>query len=257
MSRIATSGEIPAATLPCAGGGHIAYRRREGGGPELLFLGGFRSDMTGTKAAALDGFAAATERAYTRFDYRGHGASSGKFEDLTVGDWIADALAVLDQATQGPLILIGSSMGAWIAIHAALARPERVAGLLTIAAAPDFTEDLIWARLTETQRERMRKDGRLLRPSDYAAEPDVLTLRLVEEGRGHLVLRAPIPIACPVRLLHGTADADVPWQRSLALLERLESHDARLLLIKNGDHRLSEPSQIEAMLAAVAELAGR
>ena len=161
MSRIATSGEIPAATLPCAGGGHIAYRRREGGGPELLFLGGFRSNMTGTKAAALDGFAAATERAYTRFDYRGHGASSGKFEDLTVGDWIADALAVLDQATQGPLILIGSSMGAWIAIHAALARPERVAGLLTIAAAPDFTEDLIWARLTETHADLRPLLGRL------------------------------------------------------------------------------------------------
>ena len=129
--------------------------------------------------------------------------------------------------------------------------------LVGIAAAPDFTEDLIWARLTETQRERMRKDGRLLRPSDYAAEPDVLTLRLVEEGRGHLVLRAPIPIACPVRLPHGTADADVPWQRSLALLERLESRDARLLLIKNVDHRLSEPPQIEAMLAAVSELAAQ
>ena len=257
MSRLATSGECPVGTLPCAGGGHIAYRRREGREPGLLFLGGFRSDMTGTKATALDGFAAATERAYTRFDYRGHGASSGRFEALTIGEWIEDALGVLGQATHGPQILVGSSMGAWIAIRVALARAERVAGLVTLAAAPDFTEDLIWARLSDVQREAMRRDGRLLRPSPYAADPDVLTLRLVEEGRRHLVLRAPIPLFCPVRLLHGSADADVPWQSSLALLERLESRDARLLLIKDGDHRLSEPPQIEAMLAAVAELAAR
>jgi pimeloyl-ACP methyl ester carboxylesterase len=256
MSRLATSGEFPTATLPCARGGHIAYRRREGDGPDLLFFGGFRSDMTGTKASALDSFAAATERAYTRFDYRGHGSSSGRFEELTIGDWIEDGLAVLDQA-EGPLVLIGSSMGAWIAIRVALARPERVAGLVTIAAAPDFTEDLIWARLTEAQRQTMRKEGRLLRPSAYAEEPDVLTMRLIEEGRRHLVLRGPIALACPVRLLHGTADADVPWRSSLTLLERLESRDCRLLLIKDGDHRLSEPQQIEAMLAAVAELAAQ
>jgi pimeloyl-ACP methyl ester carboxylesterase len=257
MSRLATSGDVPIATLPCAGGGHIAYRRREGAEPGLLFLGGFRSDMSGTKAAALDGFAAATARAYTRFDYRGHGASSGRFEELTLGDWIADALGMLDHVAEGPQILTGSSMGAWVAICVALRRPERVAGLVTLAAAPDFTEELIWSRLDQRQRERMRKDGHLTRPSAYSAEPDILTLRLVEEGRRHLVLGGPIQIACPVRLLHGTADADVPWQMSLRLLERLESADARLTLIKDGDHRLSEPAQIEAMLAAVAELAAR
>jgi pimeloyl-ACP methyl ester carboxylesterase len=257
MSRLATSGDFPTATLPCDGGGHIAYRRRDGIEPGLMFLGGFRSDMSGTKASALDDFAAATGRAYTRFDYRGHGASSGLFAELTLGDWIADALAVLDQVAEGPQILIGSSMGAWVALRLALQRPERVAGLVTMAAAPDFTEELVWARLDEAQRARMRKEGRLERPSAYAPEPDVLTLRLIEEGRRHLVLGGPIPLACPVRLLHGSADGDVPWHYSLRLLERLASADARLTLIKGADHRLSEPAQIEAMLSAVAELAAR
>jgi pimeloyl-ACP methyl ester carboxylesterase len=257
MSRLATSGDFPIATLPCEGGGHIAYRRRDGIEPGLMFLGGFRSDMSGTKASALDDFAAATARAYTRFDYRGHGASSGRFEALTLGDWIEDALTVLDRVAEGPQILVGSSMGAWVAICVAVQRSERVAGLVTLAAAPDFTEELIWARLDERQRERMRKDGHLKRPSAYSAEPDILTLRLVEEGRRHLVLGGPIAIACPVRLLHGTADTDVPWQMSLRVLERLQSGDGRLTLIKDGDHRLSEPPQIEAMLAAVAELASR
>lgn len=257
MSRLATSGDFPIATLPCAGGGHIAYRRRDGAGPELLFLGGFRSDMGGTKARALDDFAAAAGRAVIRFDYRGHGDSSGRFEEMTIGEWVADGLAVLDAIAQGPLILIGSSMGAWIALRLALARPQRLAGLVTIAAAPDFTEDLIWARLDEDQRARMRKDGRLERPSKYAPNPDIVTLRLIEEGRRHLVLRGPIAIACPVRMLHGTQDEDVPWRCSLELLARIESGDARLTLIKGGDHRLSEPCQIEALLAAVAELAAR
>jgi pimeloyl-ACP methyl ester carboxylesterase len=257
MSRLATSGDVPIATLPCEGGGHIAYRRRDGLEPGLLFLGGFRSDMSGTKATALEDFAAATARACTRFDYRGHGASSGRFEELTFGDWVEDGLGVLDRVTEGPQILIGSSMGAWVALRLALRRAERVAGLVTLAAAPDFTEELIWARLDERQRERMRRQGRIERPSAYSAQPDILTMRLVEEGRRHLVLGGPIAIAAPVRLLHGTADADVPWQISLRLLERIESADARLVLIKGGDHRLSEPAQIEAMLAAVAELAAR
>src|SRR5688572_13585684 len=171
MSRLATSGEFPIATLPCEAGGHIAYRRRDGVEPGLFFLGGFRSDMNGTKASALDNFAAATGRAYTRFDYRGHGASSGRFEDLALGDWISDALAVLDHVAEGPQILIGSSMGAWVALRVALQPARRVAGLVTMAAAPDFTEELIWARLDEGQRARMRKEGRLERPSAYAPEP--------------------------------------------------------------------------------------
>jgi pimeloyl-ACP methyl ester carboxylesterase len=257
MPRLATPGDFPIATLPCEGGGHIAYRRRDGIEPGLMFLGGFRSDMSGTKATALDDFAAATGRAYTRFDYRGHGASSGRFEELALGDWIADGLEVLDRVAEGPQILIGSSMGAWVALHLALLRPGRMAGLVTMAAAPDFTEELIWARLDEGQRERMRREGRIERPSAYAPEPDILTLRLIEDGRSHLLLGRPIALPCPARLLHGTADADVPWIFSLRLLDRLQSADARLTLIKDGDHRLSEPPQIEAMLAAVAELASR
>jgi pimeloyl-ACP methyl ester carboxylesterase len=257
MPRLATPGDFPIATLPCEGGGHIAYRRRDGIEPGLMFLGGFRSDMSGTKATALDDFAAATGRAYTRFDYRGHGASSGRFEELALGDWIADGLEVLDRVAEGPQILIGSSMGAWVALHLALLRPGRMAGLVTMAAAPDFTEELIWARLDEGQRERMRREGRIERPSAYAPEPDILTLRLIEDGRSHLLLGRPIALPCPARLIHGTADADVPWVFSLRLLDRLQSADARLTLIKDGDHRLSEPPQIEAMLAAVAELASR
>jgi pimeloyl-ACP methyl ester carboxylesterase len=257
MPRLATPGDFPIATLPCEGGGHIAYRRRDGIEPGLMFLGGFRSDMSGTKATALDDFAAATGRAYTRFDYRGHGASSGRFEELALGDWIADGLEVLDRVAEGPQILIGSSMGAWVALHLALLRPGRMAGLVTMAAAPDFTEELIWARLDEGQRERMRREGRIERPSAYAPEPDILTLRLIEDGRSHLLLGRPIALPRPARLLHGTADADVPWVFSLRLLDRLQSADARLTLIKDGDHRLSEPPQIEAMLAAVAELASR
>ncbi len=257
MSCPTAVGESPLATLTCAGGATIAYRRRAGSEPGLLFLGGFRSDMTGTKAQALDAEGARTGRAVTRFDYRGHGASSGHFEDFVLGDWIEDALGVLDRATEGQQLLIGSSMGAWIALRVALARPDRVAGLLAIAAAPDFTEDLIWARLDEAQRRKLREQSRLERPSAYASGPDVVTLRLIEEARRHLILRGPIPLTCPVRLLHGTADADVPWHCSLRLLERLQCKDARLTLIKDGDHRLCEPAQIAAVLAAVAELSGR
>jgi pimeloyl-ACP methyl ester carboxylesterase len=212
--------------------------------------------MTGTKATALDSETERSGRAFTRFDYRGHGISSGRFEDHVLGDWIEDALTVLDRATEGPQVLVGSSMGAWIAVRAALARPERVAGLVTIAAAPDFTEDLIWARLDEPQRRLLLEQGRIERPSNYSDEPDVLTLRLIEDARRHLILRSPLALSCPVRLLHGTADNDVPWQCSLALFKRLESGNARLSLIKGGDHRLSEPAQIERMLSAVTELLG-
>jgi pimeloyl-ACP methyl ester carboxylesterase len=212
--------------------------------------------MTGTKAMALDAQTERTGRAFTRFDYRGHGTSSGCFEDHVLGDWIEDALRVLDRATEGPQVLVGSSMGAWIAVRAALARPERVAGLVTIAAAPDFTEDLIWARLDETSRRLLSEQGRIERPSNYSDQPDVLTLRLIEEARRHLILRAPITISCPVRLLHGSADKDVPWQCSLALFTRLQSGNRRLSLLKGGDHRLSEPAQIETMLGTVAELLG-
>jgi pimeloyl-ACP methyl ester carboxylesterase len=255
-SRLPTDREPSPGTLTCDGGATIAYCRRPGKLPGLLFLGGFRSDMNGTKAQALDAEAQRTGRALTRFDYRGHGASSGRFEDHVLGDWIVDGLAVLDGATEGPQVLIGSSMGAWVAVRVALARPERITGLVTIAAAPDFTEDLIWARLDEPQRRLLSEQGRIERPSNYSDEPDILTLHLIEEARHHLILRTAIALSCPVRLLHGTADGDVPWQCSLALFKRLQSDNARLSLIKDGDHRLSQPGQIQMMLATIAELAG-
>jgi len=237
-------------------GNVVAYARTAGRMPTVVFLGGFRSDMTGTKAMALEAWAHATGHAYLRFDYLGHGQSSGRFEDGTIGRWRDDSLEAIDRLTEGKLVLVGSSMGAWIAVRAALARPERVAGLVTIAAAPDFTEDLIWARLDETSRRLLSEQGRIERPSNYSDQPDVLTLRLIEEARRHLILRAPITISCPVRLLHGSGDKDVPWQCSLALFTRLQSGNRRLSLLKGGDHRLSEPAQIETMLGTVAELLG-
>jgi pimeloyl-ACP methyl ester carboxylesterase len=213
-----------------------------------VFLGGFMSDMTGTKAQALDRFCAARGQAYLRFDYFGHGASSGAFKDATVGRWRTDALAALDRLTEGPQVLVGSSLGGWIMLLAALARPDRVHALVGIAAAPDATEDLMWAELDAEKRQTLLRDGFLRLPSDYSPEGYVYTRALIEEGRCHLVMRAPIPIACPVRLLHGMRDSDVPWQTSLALAEKLESPDVAVTLIKDGDHRLSTDPNL-ALLA--------
>ena len=175
--------------------------------------------MTGTKATFLDEFCAARGLGYTRFDYSGHGASSGRFEDGTIGRWAEDAIAIIDRATEGPLILVGSSMGGWIMLLAALARPDRIAGLVGLAPAPDFTEALIWNRLADEERDRLIQAGRLEMPSEYSEEPTILTRALIEEGRRHLLLSAPIGIRCPVRLLHGMADPDVPYRLSLELAE--------------------------------------
>lgn len=235
-------------------GATIAYRKRAGRSPGIVFLGGFMSDMTGTKAAALDRFCAAENRAYLRFDYFGHGASSGEFREATVGRWKEDALAVLDQLTAGPQVLVGSSIGGWIMLLAALARPERVQALVGIAAAPDATEDLMWAELTAEQRVELLREGHLRLPSQYSAEGYVYTRKLIEEGRKHLLLRASIPLRCPVRLLHGMADPDVPWQTSLALAEKLETRDVRLTLLKDGDHRLSTERDLALLMRTIAEL---
>jgi len=210
----------------------------------ILFLPGFRSDMAGTKATFLDDFCAARGLAYVRFDYSGHGASSGRFEDGTIGTWAEDAIAVIDQVADGPLVLVGSSMGGWIMLLAALARPDRVAGLIGLAPAPDFTEALIWNRLSDEERDRLLSAGRLETPSAYSDEPTIITRALIEEGRRHLLLSAPIGIRCPVRLLHGMADPDVPHRLSLELAERLVSNDVRVTLIKNGDHRLSRAEDL-------------
>jgi pimeloyl-ACP methyl ester carboxylesterase len=210
--------------------------------------------MSGTKATFLDAFCAARGLAYLRFDYSGHGASSGRFEDGTIGGWAEDATDVIDRVADGPLILVGSSMGGWIMLLAALARPGRVAGLVGVAPAPDFTEALIWNRLKDDERHRLLRDGRLEMPSDYAETPTIITRTLIEEGRRHLLLSAPIGIRCPVRLLHGMADPDVPHLLSLDLAQRLTSEDVRVTLIKNGDHRLSRAEDLALLGATIEEL---
>ena len=236
-----------------AGSATIAFRRTEGTSPGVLFCGGFQSDMTGTKAMALEAWAKERGRAFVRFDYQGHGASSGRFIDGTIGGWAEDARQVFDRATSGPQIIVGSSMGAWIMLLVALSRPERLAGLVGIASAPDFTEDLIWSTLKPEQRLELLDDEVLRLPSEYG-EPTPITLRLIDEARRHLLLRGPIRLGCPVRLIHGMMDADVPWVTSVRLAERLAGPDVRLTLIKDGDHRLSRDQDIVLMLQAVAEL---
>jgi pimeloyl-ACP methyl ester carboxylesterase len=228
-------------------GATIAYRRRAGAAPGIVFFAGFMSDMTGTKATYLDGYAAARGRAFLRFDAFAHGASSGDFNEATVGRWRADAASVLDALTEGPQILVGSSIGGWIALLAALDRPSRVAALVGIAAAPDATERLMWRRLAPEQQARMMRDGYLDLPSQYGEQPYRFTRKLIEDGRRHLVMDAPLPLACPVRLLHGMADPDVPWQTSLDLAQHLSGADVEVTLVKDGDHRLSRPRDLDLL----------
>ncbi|MEI8394162.1 MAG: alpha/beta hydrolase [Rhodospirillaceae bacterium] len=235
----------------------IAFHRSEGRGPGIIFCGGFQSDMTGTKALALEAAARAAGRAFVRFDYQGHGASSGSFTDGTIGQWAEDARQVLDKATEGPQILVGSSMGAWIMLLLALSRPERVAGMVGIASAPDFTEDLIWGTLNPEQRITLLDTGKIALGSDYSADSDPITLALIDEARRHLVLRGPLPFTGPVRLLHGMCDVDVPWVTSVRLVERLSSPDVRLTLIKDGDHRLSRDQDLALICRTVEKMAAR
>ncbi|HSK39115.1 MAG TPA: alpha/beta hydrolase [Arenibaculum sp.] len=238
----------------------IAFRRtqrRDGGsGPGVVFLGGYKSDMTGTKAMELERFLSARGTAYVRFDYQGHGASSGRFEDGNIGLWADDAIAVLDRLTEGPQVLVGSSMGGWIMLLAALARPGRVAGLVGIAAAPDFTEDLIWQRLDEDERRRIMEEGEIREPSEYG-EPLVYTRALIEDGRRRLLLRDTIALDCPVRLLQGMRDPDVPWRTSLTLAERLRTEDVGITLVKDGDHRLSRPQDLELLCRTLGGMLDR
>jgi len=219
-----------------------------------MFLGGFMSDMTGTKAVALEDFCRKRGQAFLRFDYQGHGQSSGRFEDGCIGTWSEDAIAALDALTEGPQILVGSSMGGWIMLLAALARPQRVKALIGIAPAPDATEDLMWAGLSPEQQEAMQREGSITLPSDYDPAGYSYSWRLIEDGRKHLVMRQPIALICPARLLHGMKDDAVPWQTSLALSEKLGGDDVAVTLIKDGDHRLSRPEDLERLKAAVVEL---
>ncbi len=240
--------------LDTPAGQRIAYRKTEGTGPLVVFLGGFKSDMEGTKAVHLEAWAQAKGRGFLRLDYSGHGSSSGDFEDGSIGDWCDDALAVIDTATEGPLVLVGSSMGGWIACLIAKARPDRLAGFVGIAAAPDFTEDSMWASFDEEQKSALERDGRVELPSDYSDEPYVITKRLIDEGRKTLVLRDPLAMACPVRLLQGTEDEDVEMSVALHLLDHIDAADLRLTLVKGADHRFSSPECLAMIEQAIEEV---
>lgn len=237
-----------------ANGRRIAYERRKGTGPGVVFLGGFRSDMTGTKAQALDDWAMRQGRAFLRFDYSGHGQSSGDFLDGSIGDWAQDAMAAIGALTEGPQVLVGSSMGGWISLLVARAMPEKLAGLVTIAAAPDFTEDSMWAGFSAQEREALMVQGRVELPSDYDEGPYVITRRLIEDGRENLVLRQPLRLGVPVRFLQGTADVDVDKAVALRLLDHAEGPDMRLMLVKGADHRFSSPDCLALIERMVEEV---
>ncbi|QAY77003.1 alpha/beta fold hydrolase [Sphingosinicella sp. BN140058] len=234
-------------------GRRLAYRHRAGRGPTLVFLPGYMSDMDGSKATALDAWAEAQGRAMLRFDYAGCGLSDGRFEDQGLADWRDDALAMIDSVAQGPVVLVGSSMGGWLMLLAAIARPERVEGLVGIAAAPDFTD---WG-FTDAQKAELREKGRVEEISPYSDAPYVTTRTFWESGESLKLLDREVAIDCPVRLLHGTADADVPWRLSLTLMEMLRSADMQTQLVKGGDHRLSRPEDIALLIATVATLLER
>jgi pimeloyl-ACP methyl ester carboxylesterase len=247
----------------------IAVRARAGSGPGLFWLGGFNSDMRGTKALALDAWAAEHGRACLRFDYSGHGESGGAFIDGTIGRWLEDTIAVFEQFCRGPQVVIGSSMGGWMALLLARAIAQReaaaiakceaagaaLAGLVLIAPAPDFTEQLMWNAFSDEVREEIRTKGVWMRPSEYDdGTPYPITRALIEEGRNHLLLGSAIEVGCPVRILQGAQDPDVPWQHAFALAHRLPAEDVVLTMIQDGDHRLSRPQDIARIMAAVVEM---
>jgi pimeloyl-ACP methyl ester carboxylesterase len=238
----------------------IAVRARPGGAPGLFWLGGFNSDMQGTKALALDAWAEAHHRSCVRFDYSGHGESGGAFADGTIGRWLEESVAVFEQFCVGPQVVIGSSMGGWMALLLVREIGKReasrasLAGLVLIAPAPDFTEQLMWNGFSPEVRHEIETKGVWLRPSQYG-EPYPITRTLIEEGRSHLLLGSAIEVGCPVRILQGAQDPDVPWQHAFALTHRLPSDDVVLTMIQDGDHRLSRPQDIARIIAAVAEIA--
>ncbi|WP_174521980.1 alpha/beta fold hydrolase [Sphingobium cloacae] len=240
----------PPSFFPRPDGLKLAYRHRAGTGATIVFLPGYMSDMDGGKAVALDRWAAESGRAMLRLDYAGNGASEGAFEDGTLASWRDDALWLIDSLTRGPLLLAGSSMGGWLALLVALARPERVAGIVGIAAAPDFTE---WG-FSEADRAKLGVEGRLVEPTPYGDQPYVTTLGFWESGQALKLLEGGISLDCPVRLLHGQADPDVPWEIALRLAEKLRSSDVQTLLVKDGDHRLSRDGDIVLLIRTVASL---
>ncbi|MFT4132686.1 alpha/beta hydrolase [Labrys sp. (in: a-proteobacteria)] len=236
----------------------IAWRHQPGRGPDVVWLGGFRSDMQATKASFLAEWGARHHRAVTRFDYSGHGESGGRFEEGTIGSWLEDALAVIREGVKTPPILVGSSMGGWIALLAARAlagTPLAPAGMVLIAPAADFTERLMWDQFPDAVKREIIDKGAWLRPSDYSPEPYPITRALIEEGRNHLLLGDMVKTGCPVHILQGMEDPDVPWQHAMALVESLAEDDVTVTLIKDGDHRLSRPQDLDKLVEAVEGIA--
>lgn len=243
-----------AQTLITPQGRHLAFHQTMGAGPGVIFLGGYRSDMGGTKALALESWAKAHARAFLRFDYGGHGQSDGDFHALGIADWFDDACAAL-RLTQGPQVLVGSSMGGWLALLLARGFPDRVAGLIGIAAAPDFTQDSLLPSLTEDERAAMARKGYIERPSAYSDDPYIFTQRLIDQGRAHLVLRSPLELPFPARFLQGTADTDVPVVVAQRLFDHATGPDIRLILVKGADHRFSTPACLSLIESTLAEIA--
>jgi pimeloyl-ACP methyl ester carboxylesterase len=238
-------------------GASLAFESVEGAAPTFLWLGGFKSDMGGTKAEHVAAWAASRGQAFVRFDYSGHGRSGGRFEDGGISQWLGDALAIIDQVARGAIVVVGSSMGAWIALLAARARPQRIRGLLLIAPAVDFTERLMWASFPEEVRRQILETGRWDRPSEYDPDPYPITRTLIEDGRAHLLMDAPIPFDGPVHILQGGRDPDVPEAHARALASLIRSPDLVLELIPDGDHRLSRPPDLARLTDIAADLADR
>jgi pimeloyl-ACP methyl ester carboxylesterase len=236
-------------------GRRLAYHKSDGTGPCVVFLGGLKSDMEGTKAIHLEDWCRARGQSYLRFDYSGHGESSGTFEEGAIGDWHQDTVAAIEALSEGPLIVVGSSMGGWQALLLARARPGRIAGMVTIAAAPDFTEDGYWASFTEDQKAALDTVGHVELPSDYM-EPYVISKRMIEDGRAHLVLRDPLTLPFPVRCLQGTADTAVSTETALRLLDHATCDDMRLTLVKDADHRFSDGPCLGLIEDAVLDVMG-
>src|SRR5215831_1543693 len=250
--------ELISLTMDSPGNPAIAVRARAGKGPGLFWLGGFKSDMKGTKAQALDHWAASVGRACVRFDYSGHGESGGKFTEGTIGRWLEESLAVYLRFAQGPQVVIGSSMGGWLALLLARALCERkhtvpIVGMVLIAPAVDFTEELMWQQFSDAIKREIEKKGVWMRPSRYDEEPYPITRDLIEDGRKHLLLGGLIETRCPVHILQGVQDPDVPWRHAVELVSRFSRDDVVLTLIKDGDHRLSRPDDIDRMITAVKE----
>ncbi len=234
---------------------HLAFHKVKGNGPTVVFLGGFKSDMTGTKAVAVQGWALKRGQAFLRFDYSGHGQSSGNFVDGCIGDWRDDAAAMIAAETAGPVVLVGSSMGGWISLLLARMMPERVVGLVGLAAAPDFTDD-IWDSMTPAQRDTMLREGQIAEPSEYG-EQYIYTHRLIEDGRKQRIFDRPLHLSFPTRWLQGMADTSVPVATSLRLMDHATGPDLRLTLIKDADHRLSTPDCLELIIATVQDVVER